>query len=57
MCEVGPGPGTITRCIIAKGAKHLTVVEKDQRFLPSLQVSANKNSLFAVWQFLLGAGL
>ena len=41
VCEVGPGPGSITRSILEKGADHLTVVEKDSRFLPILQVSSS----------------
>lgn len=38
VCEVGPGPGNITRAIILNGAKNVIVVEKDRRFLPSLEV-------------------
>ncbi|XP_035228369.1 dimethyladenosine transferase 1, mitochondrial-like, partial [Stegodyphus dumicola] len=37
VCEVGPGPGNITRAILQNGAKHVIVVEKDRRFLPSLE--------------------
>lgn len=39
LCEVGPGPGGITRAILDKEVRHLVVIEKDSRFLPSLQVS------------------
>ena len=39
VCEVGPGPGNITRAIILNGAKSVVVVEKDRRFLPSLEVN------------------
>ena len=35
--EVGPGPGGLTRAILAAGAKSLTVVEKDDRFLGALE--------------------
>lgn len=38
VCEVGPGPGNITRAIILNGAKSVVVIEKDRRFLPSLEV-------------------
>ena len=38
VLEVGPGPGAITRSILREGPRHATVVEKDRRFLPSLEV-------------------
>lgn len=38
ICEVGPGPGGITRSIIKHSPKKLIVVEKDPRFLPTLQL-------------------
>lgn len=38
VCEVGPGPGGITRSIIKKHPKKLVVVEKDNRFLPTLEL-------------------
>ncbi|XP_013380044.1 mitochondrial dimethyladenosine transferase 1-like [Lingula anatina] len=36
--EVGPGPGGITRAILEKNVLGLTVVEKDKRFLPGLEL-------------------
>ena len=36
VIEVGPGPGGVTRAILANGAKHLTVIEKDERCLGAL---------------------
>ncbi|XP_065350298.1 dimethyladenosine transferase 1, mitochondrial [Cloeon dipterum] len=38
VCEVGPGPGPITRSIINAGVERLIVIEKDKRFLPTLQI-------------------
>lgn len=38
VMEVGPGPGGITRSIIRKGPRQLVVVEKDRRFIPSLEL-------------------
>ncbi len=38
VVEVGPGPGGITRALIGNGAREVHVVEKDERFFPSLQL-------------------
>lgn len=39
ICEIGPGPGNISRSLLKKGIEKLILIEKDTRFLPSLQVS------------------
>ena len=36
VIEVGPGPGGVTRAILENEAKHLTVIEKDERCLELL---------------------
>lgn len=38
VCEVGAGPGSLTRSLLRVGAKHVGAVEIDGRFLPSLEV-------------------
>ncbi|XP_067934892.1 dimethyladenosine transferase 1, mitochondrial-like [Watersipora subatra] len=37
VIEVGPGPGGITRQILSADIKHLSVIEKDERFIPILK--------------------
>lgn len=42
VLEVGPGPGGLTRGLLAEGARHVTVVEKDPRCRPALdQIAAH----------------
>lgn len=43
VLEVGPGPGGLTRALLAEGARHVLAVEKDPRCLPALAEIA------AVW--------
>lgn len=41
VLEVGPGPGGITRSIIRRCPQQLVVVEKDRRFMPTLELLAD----------------
>lgn len=36
VLEVGPGPGGLTRALLAEGARRVLAVEKDERCLPAL---------------------
>ncbi|MGB3146162.1 MAG: 16S rRNA (adenine(1518)-N(6)/adenine(1519)-N(6))-dimethyltransferase RsmA [Paracoccaceae bacterium] len=37
VIEVGPGPGGLTRGLLAEGARHVLAIEKDSRCLPALE--------------------
>lgn len=37
VIEVGPGPGGLTRGLLAEGARHVLAIEKDPRTLPVLE--------------------
>jgi 16S rRNA (adenine1518-N6/adenine1519-N6)-dimethyltransferase len=37
VLEVGPGPGGLTRGLLAEGARRVLAVEKDPRCLPALE--------------------
>ena len=59
---MGPGPGGITRSLIGANIGHLTVVEKDKRFIPSLevgvllciidQISKYVNMTYCIWCYV-----
>jgi 16S rRNA (adenine1518-N6/adenine1519-N6)-dimethyltransferase len=36
VIEIGPGPGGLTRALLASGARHVIAVERDDRALPAL---------------------
>jgi 16S rRNA (adenine1518-N6/adenine1519-N6)-dimethyltransferase len=37
VLEIGPGPGGLTRGLLAEGARHVVAIEKDERCLAALQ--------------------
>ncbi len=37
VLEIGPGPGALTRGLLAEGARRVVAVEKDRRCLPALE--------------------
>lgn len=41
VLEIGPGPGGLTRGLLAEGARRVIAVEKDQRCIPALAEIAN----------------
>jgi len=42
VVEVGPGPGGLTRALLALGARHVIAVERDQRALPALEAISRR---------------
>lgn len=42
VLEVGPGPGGLTRGLLASGARHVLAIEKDTRCLPALTEIAER---------------
>ena len=37
VLEIGPGPGGLTRALLAEGAEHVVAIERDERCLPALE--------------------
>jgi 16S rRNA (adenine1518-N6/adenine1519-N6)-dimethyltransferase len=37
VIEIGPGPGGLTRALLAMGTRHVIAVERDERALPALE--------------------
>ncbi len=42
VVEIGPGPGGLTRALLALGAAHVIAVEHDERAIPALQTIAKR---------------
>jgi 16S rRNA (adenine1518-N6/adenine1519-N6)-dimethyltransferase len=42
IIEIGPGPGGLTRALLALGARRVIAVERDQRALPALEEIAKR---------------
>ena len=42
VLEIGPGPGGLTRALLAEGAAHVVAVERDPRCLPALAEIADR---------------
>jgi 16S rRNA (adenine1518-N6/adenine1519-N6)-dimethyltransferase len=42
VLEIGPGPGGLTRALLAHGARRVVAVERDRRFLPALAEIADR---------------
>jgi 16S rRNA (adenine1518-N6/adenine1519-N6)-dimethyltransferase len=41
IVEIGPGPGGLTRALLAEGADRVVAIERDQRALPALEEIGN----------------
>lgn len=54
VCEIGPGPGGITRSILRRQPQELIVVEKDPRFLPTLELLAESSEKNTNMKIIIG---
>ncbi len=43
VLEIGPGPGGLTRALLASGARKVVAIERDERCVPALQQIADKS--------------
>jgi 16S rRNA (adenine1518-N6/adenine1519-N6)-dimethyltransferase len=41
VVEIGPGPGGLTRALLAEGARRVVAIERDERCLPALEAIAD----------------
>ncbi|KAG1655279.1 Dimethyladenosine transferase 1, mitochondrial [Nymphon striatum] len=55
VCEIGPGPGSITRAILEEDIAKLSVIEKDHKFRPNLEMleDAVKGKMCIEWGDIL----
>ncbi len=44
IAEIGPGPGGLTRALLMRGAKSVTAIEMDKRFIPALAEIGDRSS-------------
>ncbi|WP_315704202.1 MULTISPECIES: 16S rRNA (adenine(1518)-N(6)/adenine(1519)-N(6))-dimethyltransferase RsmA [unclassified Bradyrhizobium] len=42
VVEIGPGPGGLTRALLALGARHVIAIEHDERAIPALEMIAER---------------
>src|SRR5436853_5036846 len=42
VIEIGPGPGGLTRALLAMGAAHVIAIEHDARAIPALETIARR---------------
>src|SRR5271167_3980743 len=42
VIEIGPGPGGLTRALLAMGARHVIAIERDERAIPALEAISKR---------------